>query len=109
MEFFPLGGCSSKNSGVEESDLLKQVGGCCDEEHMDGGVDCTLSLGLSSSTRSGVEYVESMHVVGSEKGGDGGGYPRAVPGVRTCMKCGKTETPLWRNGPNGAKVRRELQ
>lgn len=118
MEFFPLGdgggGSSSKNSEVkmEESDLLRRVGECCDEEQGIDGVDCTLSLGFSSATAKSAAVlgdVESMQVVGCEKGSHDHARPILVPGnsVRKCLTCGKTETPLWRNGPNGAKVSKD--
>ncbi|XXG64056.1 hypothetical protein AAC387_Pa05g2112 [Persea americana] len=30
--------------------------------------------------------------------------PRSVPNERVCVVCGSTSTPLWRNGPRGAKL-----
>lgn len=30
--------------------------------------------------------------------------PRSIPGERICDRCGSTSTPLWREGPEAAKV-----
>ncbi|KAF3789288.1 GATA transcription factor 20 [Nymphaea thermarum] len=111
---------SADLGGAEEQDLLRRL----EEYSGDVSVDCTLTLGPSSrggfvafpvdagrlhASSSSFPSTSSWFVgVASAQKESGRAASTSSTGkvgtVRRCATCATTQTPLWRNGPNGAKT-----
>ena len=112
---FYAGGCGGRCAGAAASafSMLFPAGAdqCYYYKEEDDGppygggpVDCTLSLGTPSTRRA------EAGAGGHARAAGGGGAPckdssgRGSP-ARRCANCDTMSTPLWRNGPQGPKVR----
>ncbi|XP_031484288.1 GATA transcription factor 20-like [Nymphaea colorata] len=104
---------SAELGGAEEQDLLPRL----EEYSGDVSVDCTLTLGPSS--RGGVVAFPAeagglraspstsswfVGVASAQKESGRAASSSSTGKVRRCATCATTQTPLWRNGPNGAKT-----
>ncbi|PUZ55492.1 hypothetical protein GQ55_5G216400 [Panicum hallii var. hallii] len=114
------GGCSlmfAASAGDHRSHYYERCGGGGGEAGFGtgsygGSVDCTLSLGTSSTRRaeagaaraqapSGALHWEAAPVSSCNNGSSQ--QEANAAGARRCANCGTTSTPLWRNGPRGPK------
>ena len=122
------GGCSllfAASEGSHRSQYYERCGGGGKEAAFGaagsygGSVDCTLSLGTSSTRRAeaagapreppapsgALPWPEAPPVPSCNSGSSHHGAAEAN-NARRCANCGTTSTPLWRNGPRGPKVLR---
>ncbi|PAN29335.1 hypothetical protein PAHAL_5G217500 [Panicum hallii] len=114
------GGCSlmfAASAGDHRSHYYERCGGGGGEAGFGtgsyvGSVDCTLSLGTSSTRRaeagaaraqapSGALHWDAAPVSSCNNGSSQ--QEANAAGARRCANCGTTSTPLWRNGPRGPK------